>query len=92
MRAVGGAVVVIVATFAVLVAAGLLFAVRLAIGPSLADRLNAVNGLLVVGTIAVAAQAMQTRRGAFLTVVVVLSLVGFVGTAMVARYIEESDR
>lgn len=82
----------IAATFVVLVAAGALFAARLAVGPSLADRLNALNGLLVVGTIAVAAQAMQTGRGSFLPVLVVLSLVGFVGTAMVARFIEENDR
>lgn len=79
-------------TFVVLVASALLFCVRLGRGPSLADRVNAINGLLVVGTIAVAAQAMQTRRGSFLPVVVVVSLVGFVGTAMTARFIEGRDR
>jgi multisubunit Na+/H+ antiporter MnhF subunit len=46
----------------------------------------------VVGTISIAAQAMETGRGAFLPVLVVVTLVGFVGTAMVARFIEGRGR
>lgn len=80
------------ATFVLLVAAGVLFFGRLARGPSLADRVNAVNGLLVVGTIGVCAQVLDTRRGAFLPALVVLALVGFVGTAMVARFMEGRGR
>lgn len=82
----------IVATFVILVAAAALFMFRLLKGPTLADRVNALNGLLVVGTIAIAAQAMDTGRGAFLPVLVVVALVGFVGTAMVARFIEGRGR
>lgn len=78
----------IVATFVVLVLAAGLFFGRLVVGPTLADRVNAVNGLLIVGTIAVAAHAMETGQGSFLPVLVVVALVGFVGTAMVARFIE----
>jgi multisubunit Na+/H+ antiporter MnhF subunit len=69
-----------------------LFLFRLLRGPTLADRVNALNGLLIVGTIAIAAQAMVTERGAFLPVLVVVALVGFVGTAMVARFIEGRGR
>lgn len=76
------------ATFVILTVAAALFSFRLLRGPTLADRVNALNGLLVVGTIAVATQAMVTERGAFLPVLVVVALVGFVGTAMVARFIE----
>ena len=57
-------------------------------GPSLADRVVAINGLLLVGMGAIAARAVQTGVGAFLNVLVVVALVGFIGTAMVARFIE----
>lgn len=83
---------IIAVAFVLLLAAGLLFAVRMLAGPTLADRINALNGLLVVGMSAIAAQAVHTGRGAFIMVVVVLALVGFVGTAMVARFIESRGR
>ncbi|MPY92884.1 MAG: hypothetical protein GEV08_07375 [Acidimicrobiia bacterium] len=57
-------------------------------GPSLTDRVVAINGLLLVGMATIAARAVQTGIGAFLNVLVVVALVGFIGTAMVARYIE----
>lgn len=76
------------ATYAVLLAAGGCFAFRLARGPSLADRVTGINGLLVVGMSSIATRAMDTGNGAFLPVVIVLALVGFVGTAVIARYIE----
>jgi multisubunit Na+/H+ antiporter MnhF subunit len=79
---------VITATFAVLVVAGGCFAYRMLRGPSLADRVVAINGLLLVGMAAIAARAVQTGVGAFLNVLVVVALVGFIGTAMVARFIE----
>jgi len=84
--------VIIDICFIVLVVAGALFALRLVRGPTLADRVNSVNGLLVVGSNAIAARAMQTGHGAFLPTLVVLALVGFVGTAMVARIVEGGGR
>lgn len=82
----------IVAIFCALVSAATLFAWRLFRGPTLADRVNALNGLLIVGVSAIAAQAVQTERGAFIPVIVVITLVGFVGSAMVARFIEGRGR
>lgn len=82
----------IATTFAVLVVAGALFGYRLLAGPTLADRVNALNGLLIVGMSAIAAQAVETGRGAFIPVLVVAALVSFVGTAMVARFIEGRGR
>jgi len=82
----------ITASFFVLVVAGALFFYRLLVGPTLADRVNALNGLLIVGSCAIAAHAVETRNGAFLPVLVVVALVGFVGTAMVARFIESRGR
>ncbi|MDP2290984.1 MAG: monovalent cation/H+ antiporter complex subunit F [Actinomycetota bacterium] len=72
--------------------AAVLFMYRLLIGPTLADRVNALNGMLIAGTCAIAAHAADTGRGAFLPILVVITLVGFVGTAMVARFIESRGR
>jgi multicomponent Na+:H+ antiporter subunit F len=83
---------VITASFVVLALAALGFGYRLLAGPSLADRVIGVDGMLVVGVSAIALRAMQTGEGAFLPVTVVASLVGFVGTAVVARFIEGQGR
>ena len=82
----------ITATYLILTAAGALFGYRVLGGPTLADRINALNGLLIAGIGAIATQAVDTGRGAFLPVVVVVALVSFVGTAMVARFIEGRGR
>lgn len=68
--------------------AGLLCLVRLVRGPSLPDRIVALDALLVVVVTAVAADAARTGRGVYLDVVVVTALLGFVGTSIVARFIE----
>jgi multisubunit Na+/H+ antiporter MnhF subunit len=75
-----------------LAVAGALFTYRLVVGPTLADRVNALNGLLIAGTCSIVAHAVDTGRGAFLPIIVVITLVGFVGTAMVARFIEGRGR
>ena len=76
------------ATLVILAAAAALFAVRLAVGPSLADRVVALNGLIIVGMGAIATQAAHTGVGSFLPTLVAISLVGPIGTGMIARYIE----
>ena len=82
----------IAASLVVLAVAGALFGYRLIVGPTLADRVIALNGLLVVGAARSPPTPYDTGRGAFLPVVVVITLVGFVGTAMVARFIEGRGR
>lgn len=82
----------IAASLGFLLAAAVLFAYRMAAGPTLADRMIGLNGLVVVGMGGIAVQALESGRGAFLPVVVVASLVSFVGTGMVARYLEGHDR
>ena len=69
--------------------AAVLFAWRLYAGPTLADRANAMSGMLTAGAAAIAVNAIDTGNSAYLPVVVVITLVGFVGTAMVARFIED---
>jgi multicomponent Na+:H+ antiporter subunit F len=79
---------VIGATYLVLAAAFVCFAYRLLRGPTLADRVVAIDGMLVVGLSMLVVNAVDTGRGAFLQVAVMLTLVGFIGTAVVARFIE----
>lgn len=77
------------ATFLILAAAGALFAYRLVLGSSLADRVVALNGLVIVGMGAIATHAAHTGVGSFLPTLVAVALVGPIGNGMIARYIEE---
>jgi multicomponent Na+:H+ antiporter subunit F len=76
------------ATFVILTVAAALFAFRLAAGPSLADRITATNGLLIVGMGAIATHAARTGVGSFVPALVAIALVGPIGSGMIARYIE----
>lgn len=82
----------IVAVLVVLGTAAALFAIRLVVGPTLPDRVVALNGLLIVGMVLLAELAVETGRGTYLPVLVLLSVVGFLGTAMIARFLEGRGR
>jgi multicomponent Na+:H+ antiporter subunit F len=79
---------VTIATLLVLLAAAVLLAYRLSRGPSLADRIIALNGLLLVGMAAIATLAVRTGNGAFLPALVAVVLVGPISNGMIARFIE----
>lgn len=70
------------------VVAGLLCLLRLLRGPSLADRIVALDALLVLIVSGIAIDAARTGEGTYLEVLVVAALLGFVGTVNVARFIE----
>ncbi len=74
--------------FAGLVLSALLCLVRLARGPSLADRVVALDALVLVVVSGIAVHAVRTGDGTYLDVLVVVALLGFVGTVTVARFIE----
>jgi multicomponent Na+:H+ antiporter subunit F len=76
------------AAFVVLALAAACFAYRLVAGPSLADRVLALNGLVLTGMGAIATHAAHTGNGAFLPALVALALVGPIGNGMIARFIE----
>jgi multicomponent Na+:H+ antiporter subunit F len=82
----------ITAAFLLLTLAGAAFGYRMVVGPTLADRVVGVNGMLLCGMAAIVTQAVRTGSGAFLPSLVAISLVGFVGTGMVARYLEGRGR
>lgn len=73
---------------ALLAIAGLLCLVRLLRGVSLTDRIVALDTLLVVIVSGIAVQAARTGNDAYLDVMVVAALLGFMGTALVSRFIE----
>jgi len=79
---------VITAAYAVLALAMALFAVRLLRGPTLSDRVIALDGLLAAGGSLVVVNAIDTGSGVYLMVTVMLTLVGFISTAVIARFIE----
>lgn len=76
------------ATFLILALAAVLFMYRLCAGPALADRVVALNGLVLVGMGGIATHAAHTGDGAFLPTLVAVALVGPIGNGMIARFIE----
>jgi multicomponent Na+:H+ antiporter subunit F len=74
--------------FAGLALAALLVLLRLLLGPSVPDRIVALDTLLQVVVAGVAIAAASTRTGDFLAVLVAVSLLGFLGTVIVARFVE----
>jgi multisubunit Na+/H+ antiporter MnhF subunit len=83
---------VITASYVVLLAAISLFLFRLLRGPSLADRVIGIDGMIVCAICLLIVRAMDTGQGAFLPAAVVLALVSFISTSVVARYIEGRDQ
>lgn len=80
-------------TVAVLSYAGLALAAvaclyRLVAGPSVPDRVVALDTLLYVVVMGIAVAAATTGRGDFLGVLVAAALLAFVGTTTVARFVE----
>jgi len=71
-----------------LVAGAGCFLLRAVRGPSLADRVVAIDGLVVCLVAIVLATSMLDDSTSFLDVAVVVAIVGFLGTIAGARFIE----
>ena len=71
-----------------LVLAAVLCMVRMLRMGSLADRMVALDSLLLIVASGLAVQAVRTGDGTYLNVMVVVALLGFVGTGLVALFIE----
>lgn len=80
--------VVVLICFVGLAVAAVLVLVRLVRGPSVPDRIVALDTLLQVVVAGIAVAAAMTRDGSFLAVLVAVALLGFVGTVTVARFVE----
>ena len=83
----GGLGVVAVIAYALLGSGALLALVRLALGPSLLDRVVATDTLLVIISAGLAVHAALARDPTVVPVLVVVALLAFVGSVSIARYV-----
>jgi multicomponent Na+:H+ antiporter subunit F len=75
----------------ILAAAGALCLVRVALGPSMAARIVASDTLVLVVVASLGVAAARSRSGLNASVLVVVALVGFLGTSFLARFIEKDS-
>lgn len=79
---------VTVIAYALLSIGALAFIVRLVLGPTLPDRVLALDGFASTLTVGVVVAAFATGSAFKVTIVLVLALVGFVGAGVMARFVE----
>ncbi len=75
----------------VLAIAAVVTVVRIVRGPSLADRMIALDLLLILVAGALGIESARTGTTDLVPVIVVVALVAFAGTLVVARFIEWRD-
>lgn len=75
--------------FALVAAAALLFTARLMKGPTVADRVIALDGLQVTVMAGILIAAVEQDNPLDIDTVLVVALLGFVATGVLARYIEQ---
>ena len=74
--------------FALVAVGAVLAVVRLVLGPTVADRVVASDVLLTLFALGTLLASARTGTGTFLVAGLVVALLGFVGTAAVARFLE----
>ena len=83
--------VVLSVCLAALTAAAVLLAIRIALGPTMMDRVIALDVLVSAMICWLGVEAAVNRHTTTLPVLMVLSLVGFVGSVSMARFNKGSD-
>jgi multicomponent Na+:H+ antiporter subunit F len=83
---------VTIASGVLLALAALAALIRVVSGPSVADRMVALDTLLFVGAGALGLYIVATGDTTYLAVLVVAILTAFISTVIVARYIEEETK
>lgn len=78
----------IVLAYAVLSAAAVLFVARLLLGPSVPDRILALDALLITVMCGVLVGAADADSPIGIDTVLVVALLGFIATGFLARYVE----
>lgn len=66
--------------------------IRLVKGPSLPDRIVALDMMTVLIVSFCGLYALQSGQAAFVDVAIVLALIGFLATVALARFVERSQR
>ena len=62
--------------------------IRLIKGPTAADRAISANCIDILADMALILYALYTGRGIFLDIALVTAILGFIGTVIIARYLE----
>jgi len=83
--------VVVALCVALLTVAALLLVARISLGPTMLDRVVALDVLVAVVICALALEAAVRRHTTTLPILGVLSLLGFVGSVSIARFTRGSD-
>ena len=83
--------VVLAACLVLLTSAAILLVVRMALGPTMLDRVIALDVLVAVLICGLGVEAAVNRHTTTLPILVVFSLVGFVGSVSMARFTRGSD-
>ena len=78
----------IIATLVLLTVAALGFGYRAAVGPSIVDRVIAVDALVVVAIAGIAVDSIRVDDARFADAAILLAIIAFVGTGITARFIE----
>lgn len=70
----------------------LLLFVRFLIGPSIADRVIALDLLITTGIGIIAMYSIVTNQPTFLDIAMILALIAFLGTVAFSYYLEKRNR
>ncbi|MBR5429146.1 MAG: cation:proton antiporter [Firmicutes bacterium] len=68
----------------------LLLFYRLAFGPTLADRAIAGDAIEMMAATSLLCYALYSGRGIYLDISLVVAILGFIGTLLIAKYMEGS--
>ena len=83
---------IVAVAYAALSLAAAFAIVRMVVGPTLADRVIALDVLLVSLMVAIAVDAANRDDVTRLNLLVVIAIIGFTATVAVTRYIERNAR
>lgn len=78
----------ITAAFVLLSCAAVLFVVRLLIGPTVPDRVVALDGLLVTLVSGILVASAAKSSAVVMVSALIVALVSFIATGVMARYVE----
>lgn len=83
---------IVTVVYALLAIAAALAVARMFLGPTLADRIIALDVLLVSLMMAIAVDAANRGTDTWLNLLVVIAIIGFTATVALTRYIERDAK
>ncbi|MGY6562162.1 MAG: monovalent cation/H+ antiporter complex subunit F [Luteibaculaceae bacterium] len=78
--------------FPILILSVILVFIRFLRGPSIADRVVALDLIITIGIGIIAIYTIQNNRGTFLDIALMMTLIAFLGTAAFSYYLEKRQR